>query len=49
MMEEVFPLVISVHMKYLGSFVLVLCAIIISEQLIDVIKRSLLVGRRSSK
>lgn len=48
MMEEVFPLVFNVHMRYLAPFVLVLCALIIAEKLSDVLKQSL-VGRRSSK
>lgn len=48
MMQEVFPLVINVHMRYLGSFVLFLCALILSEKLIDILKYSL-GGRRTSK
>lgn len=48
MMQEVFPLVVSVHMRYLGPFVLVLCALIVSEKIIDVLKHSV-VGRRSAR
>lgn len=48
MMQEVFPLVISVHMRYLGPFVLVLCALSVSEKIMDIFKFSL-VGRRSAR
>lgn len=49
MLQEIFPLVINVHMKYLAPFVLFLMAAILSETLIDVLKNILVGGRRSAK
>lgn len=49
MMQEIFPIVVNVHMKYLAPFVIFLMSALLAEIVIDLLKKILVGGRRSAR